>query len=123
MRSPRAAAFALVLLVLGQLGAMSHDAAVRHVRCAAHDELVEAPAVDLHRNDATRLVGLAGSAGADEHCELAAARTSHAVHISAPMAAAPLALAIAAVSAPIEAIATAAVTAYAPKTSPPDATT
>ena len=71
----RVAAFAVVTLVLAQLQSLGHRAAVRHVVCAEHGELVEAPelAQALDPYDAhSRLVEVTlGVDGDDEHCTLA----------------------------------------------------
>jgi len=67
------AAFAVATLVLAQLGVLTHRAAVRHVRCAEHGELVDAPELDTRQLDGdSRLVGVGGHhEGGDDHCVLA----------------------------------------------------
>jgi len=75
----RLAAFAVATLVLAQLQVLSHRAAVRHVLCAKHGELVEAPelaggALDDH----SRMVGVAVDVDAgDDHCVVANGLRSH----------------------------------------------
>lgn len=120
MRSRAVSAVALLLLVLGQLGAMSHAAAVRHVRCVAHDELVEAAVVEAHSTDATRLVGVRTGEGDDVHCELAAALHHDVARPHAHVGQLVLVAAHAAPFVPVSPVAVAAVYAFAPKTSPPD---
>ncbi len=113
-------AVAIALIVLAQLGALSHSAVARHVRCATHGELVDAAQVDAHSTDAVRLVGARTSGGADDHCELAAA-LHHDVTASVPAhtITQPL-LAAATAVAPIGTPARSTVYRFAPKTSPPD---
>jgi hypothetical protein len=66
------AAAAVLVLVLAQLGAMVHHAAVRHVRCAEHGELVEAPVLAEHSGADSQLVAVEdGDADGDEHCAIA----------------------------------------------------
>jgi len=111
---------AITLLVLAQLATLSHSARVQHVRCAAHDELVEAADVDAHSSDATRLVGVRAAQGADEHCGLAATlhTSTHApAHHVAPVVAGTVALATAP---PPQVVVRTTVYLIAPKTSPPD---
>lgn len=71
----RVAAVAVVALVLAQLQSLGHRAAVRHVVCAEHGELVEAPelakALDPY-DTRSRLVEVTlGVDGDDDHCTLA----------------------------------------------------
>ncbi len=67
------AAFAVVTLVVTQVGVLTHRAAVRHVRCAEHGELVDAPELDIKKIDNdSRLVGVVTHFdGGDSHCVLA----------------------------------------------------
>lgn len=80
-RASRAAA--VVLLVLAQLGALAHEAAVRHVRCAEHGELVEAATIAAHHEAGVRLVGVELGISGDDHCTLAGALNQH---VTAPTA-------------------------------------
>ncbi|MBL0213873.1 MAG: hypothetical protein IPQ07_08320 [Myxococcales bacterium] len=52
-RSVSTAAFAVVVLVVGQLAALAHEAAIRHMICPDHGEEIEAITL----------------VGADDHCE------------------------------------------------------
>jgi hypothetical protein len=77
-RSSTAAAFAVVLLVAGQLAALAHEAATRHVVCSEHGELLEAPtpsSVSSAPDDSqhAHLVGIDGVAGEHEDCVIARA--------------------------------------------------
>jgi hypothetical protein len=117
-------ALVAMLVVVAQLAAFAHEAAVRHVRCAAHDELVEATDAGATSvfADGTA-VHQAGGRRTDadhDHCAIATAihaavdATSHAAVVAdVPPAAIP---AIAGTD-----VAAHAVAAYrfAPKTSPP----
>ncbi len=69
----RIAAVAVVALVLAQLQTLTHRAAVRHVLCSEHGELVEAPELAAHSlDDKTRFVAVAlGVDDDDDHCALA----------------------------------------------------
>nr|HEX4314438.1 hypothetical protein [Kofleriaceae bacterium] len=71
------------LLVVAQLAGFAHEAAVRHVRCAEHDELVEATdagATSVYAGDsAIRTVEHGRTPAADhEHCSIANAAHPHA---------------------------------------------
>ncbi len=112
-------AVAIALLVLAQLGALSHAAVVQHVRCATHGELIEAAQVDAHSTDTARLVGARPGTGADDHCELAAALHHDVTTPPALAVASELELAIVAAP-PVHTFARATVYRFAPKTSPPD---
>ena len=114
---------ALVVLVLGQLAAWVHDGAVRHVRCASHGELVDAPelAVTSGLGEGVWLVGVERSSNDDEHCAAAnglrqdLARRAPAI---ATQLAPPVAIVVSAPAAHRPAVA--ATYRLAPKTSPPD---
>lgn len=87
MTAPRCSrptvAIVAALLVLAQLAGFAHEAAVRHVRCADHDELVEATdagSTSVYAGDsAIRTVehGSTPSSG-HEHCSVANAAHQHA---------------------------------------------
>ncbi len=77
-RSSTAAAFAVVLLVAGQLAALAHEATTRHVVCSEHGELLEAPtpsSVSSAPDDSqhAHLIGIDGVAGEHEDCAIARA--------------------------------------------------
>ncbi len=113
-------AVAIALLVLAQLGALSHAAVVQHVRCATHGELIEAAEVDTHSTGDVRLVGARPGAGSDEHCELAAA-LHHATTATASAPSITQQPQVATIApAPLDTFARAAIYRFAPKTSPPD---
>lgn len=80
MRRSRAhsAAFAVVLLVVGQLASLAHQAATRHVTCTEHGEELEAATLvdDLHACDHDHLVGVEDP-GRGDHEDCAIARTLH----------------------------------------------
>ena len=114
-------AAAIALLVLAQLGAMVHAATVRHVRCAAHGELVETAVIAPHATDVPRLVGVESGASHDDHCELAAsihhdgaAPRAHVARLAAVWAPCPD------TAAPCAHQPRALIYLFAPKTSPPD---
>ena len=117
-RASRAAA--VVLLVLAQLGAFAHTAAVRHVRCAEHGDLVEAATLARHVESGVRFVSVELGIRDDEHCSLAGALADHA---AAPARASAIETpALVASAAPISVASRAGITALyliAPKTSPP----
>src|SRR5882757_8799755 len=119
LRSASLALVTLIGLVLGHVSAWAHDGAVRHVRCATHGELVDAPELDRAIASGSWLVGVEGQTG-DDHCSLA-----NGIRHSATRATTPPALHAAP---PVHAIAIAIVTPrlaaaidfrIAPKTSPP----
>ncbi|MEO8705182.1 MAG: hypothetical protein ABI867_34370 [Kofleriaceae bacterium] len=114
------AAWAVLVLVVAQLGALLHHAAVRHVRCAEHGELVEAPVLAKHSIEGSQLVAVEdGDADADEHCAIANGQRSdarpsitHVVLDAAPTIATPIVAAV-------TFHASVALYRTAPKTSPP----
>ena len=117
-RASRAAA--VVLLVLAQFGASAHAAAVRHVRCAEHGDLVEAATLARHLESGVRLVAVELGIRDDEHCTLAGALAAHAAAPARASTIEPPALVAAA--APISIASRAGISALyliAPKTSPP----
>lgn len=115
----RSASLALLVLVLGHVSAWAHDGAVRHVVCAQHGELVDAP--ELARAVATGawLVGVDGQTS-DDHCALANGIRQDATSARAP---APLSTALPALAVPVVAPTPRRAPALdfrlAPKTSPP----
>lgn len=113
-------AVAIALLVLAQLGALSHAAAVKHVRCATHGELVEAAEIETHAADADRLVGARGDARDDDHCEVVGALSHAAAAPRSPHAAALIVPTVVGVVAAPDALVATTVYLFAPKTSPPD---
>ena len=118
----RSAALALAVLVLGQVSAWAHDGAVRHVLCARHGELVDAPQLARAVALGSWLVGVDGSAS-DEHCAIANGLRHDAAAVRPP-ATLPIALPTIAVRSAALAPRRAAALDYrlAPKTSPPDPT-
>ena len=116
----RAATLALVVLVLGHVSAWVHDGAVRHVVCARHGELVDAPRLDRTVATGSWLVGVDGSPG-DDHCAIANGIRHDAASVRAPAAlntALPTIARVSATAAPRRA--TPIDFRIAPKTSPPD---
>ncbi len=97
LRSAALAILTLVALVLGHVSAWAHDGAVRHVRCARHGELVDAPELVRAIAEGSWLVGVRGESG-DEHCSIAngirqdAARPTIAIALHATVASAPIAI-------------------------------
>ncbi|NVB79366.1 MAG: hypothetical protein HOV81_13310 [Kofleriaceae bacterium] len=91
-RRPLPAAFAVVLLVVGQLVAFAHEAKTRHIECAEHGEQIEAAnLVGTHLCGHDHWVGVEGNQGRD-HFDCA---ISHLLHQSAapsstPSTAAPI---------------------------------
>lgn len=127
-RSASLAAFAVVLLVAGQLVAFAHAAGTRHAVCAEHGEQLELARVHAeshgcedHACDADHLGAATGDRGGDhEDCAILRALAQH----SAPstghtLAVAATKIAIAPVAPPRLVAITAALYRVAPKTSPP----
>jgi hypothetical protein len=126
MRRSRAhsAALAVVLLVVGQLASLAHQAGTRHVTCTEHGEELEAATLvdELHACDHDHLVGVEDPGRGDhEDCAIARAlhqstRTSRFIALPQPvpsLAAAPhVARAVIVTDTALYLI--------APKTSPPD---
>jgi hypothetical protein len=77
MRRSRAhaAAIAVVLLVVGQLASLAHQAGTRHVECGEHGEQLEAATLvdQLHACEQDHLVGVEGADGDHEDCAIARA--------------------------------------------------
>ncbi|HEY5920523.1 MAG TPA: hypothetical protein VIV11_02580 [Kofleriaceae bacterium] len=117
------ALFAVVLLVVGQLVALAHNAESRHVTCAEHGEELEAAQLvdELHACDHDHLIGVEGDAG-DHHDECAMARALHqSTQTSRFVSPPPLIAIVTRPAALVErsAEATTALYRIAPKTSPP----
>lgn len=119
----RTAALSVVVFVAGQLLALHHQAAIRHVACTEHGEQIEAPEIGGVRDDGARearFVAVEGGASKHQDCAIVrllrtSARASFAVQLGA------MTTTIAHVELP-EATAitrTIEVIAVAPKTSPP----
>jgi len=123
-RPALAAAFAAVLLVIGQLAAMAHEAETRHVICPEHGEALEA--VKLAGADdgcaQSHWIAVDGDAGG-EHADCEISRALHqAGDTPSPFATARLVVAQTDAPVAIAPRAPPAVTALyriAPKTSPP----
>lgn len=73
------AALAVALLVLGHLQVSVHTSQVRHVICAEHGELVEAPELAGTIDGERRLVEVTLGVDDDEHCPAAAGLRPHIV--------------------------------------------
>lgn len=115
----RAATLALLVLVLGHVSAWAHDGAVRHVVCARHGELVDAPRLARAIANGSWLVGVDGNA-TDDHCALANGIRHDATSVRAPTL---LATALPAIAHPTATVAPRRAAPLdfriAPKTSPP----
>lgn len=117
-------ALCAVLLVVGQLVALAHQAETRHVTCAEHGEELEAAALAdaLHACDDDHLVGIDGSGG-EHHTDCLVLRAVHQSSAAPGMWLPPPVLAAELVcdtSAPIAAASFApSLYRLAPKTSPP----
>jgi hypothetical protein len=117
------AAFAVVVLVVGQLVALVHAASTRHVECAEHGEQLEA--VSLAGADdgcmQSHFIGVEGDGGGDhEDCELV--RALHQSSDTPPQAPTSFLLVLAAAAPAVVlplASATSELYRIAPKTSPP----
>ena len=127
MRRRRAypALFAVVLLVVGQLAALAHNAESRHVICDEHGEELEAAQLvdELHACDQDHLIGVEGDAGG-HHDECAMARALHQSTQTSRFVSPPqLAAVVSRLPALVERTADFATALYriAPKTSPPTA--
>jgi len=116
----RAATLALLVLVLGHVSAWAHDGAVRHVVCARHGELVDAPQLARAIATGSWLVAVDGSPS-DDHCAIANGIRHDATSVRGP---AVLATALPAIAvhrvAPASRHAAPIDFRIAPKTSPPD---
>ena len=123
-RPVTAAAFAVVLFVVGQLLALVHEAESRHVECAEHGEELDAPDLDLDRDDGCGKAHFVGVEGDEdgEHQDCAIARllrtstqTSQAprIHVAVTTVAKLELVARVVIAHPIDVIL------IAPKTSPP----
>lgn len=116
-------AFAAVVLVLGQLAALAHEAGTRHVTCGLHGEELEAATLvdQPHACDQDHLVGVTGKHGGD-HADCAIARALHQSTQTSRAIAAPLPIhLVTATRAPAlaDVAHTTALYLIAPKTSPP----
>ena len=125
-RSALTSAFAVVVLVLGQLAALAHEASTRHVMCAEHGESIEA--VRLASADdgcqQSHWVGVDGERGGD-HADCEISRTLHQASIAPHGPLPALVVIVPAKPAPIAAPRPVdhrfALYRIAPKTSPPHA--
>jgi hypothetical protein len=72
-RSALPAMFAVMLLVVGQLVALAHEAAQRHITCAEHGEQLEAVvlASALHACEDDHFVAVDGGGGDHADCPIA----------------------------------------------------
>jgi hypothetical protein len=126
MRRSRAhaAALAVVLLVVGQLASLAHQARTRHVTCGEHGEELEAATLveQLHACEQDHLVGVDGDTGGD-HADCAIARALHQSTQTSSFAVAPKLVPTVtthAAAAPRTIALSSALYLIAPKTSPPD---
>ena len=119
-----AAGFAVVLFVVGQLAALQHEAASRHVTCSEHGEQLEAPDLGGTLDDGcgqAHWVGVEGGSGS-EHQDCTIARL---LRTSANASSATLVSAYVEIIAKVDAqpaipqLRTTDVLLIAPKTSPP----
>jgi hypothetical protein len=113
-----------MLVVIAQLAGFAHEAAVRHVRCAAHDELVEATdagATSIFADGtAVHQAGDRRAEAAHDHCAIATAIHAAAAAPARPATCvAPPPHAIAAAATVVAVVAATARYRLAPKTSPP----
>ena len=116
----KAATLALLVLVLGHVSAWAHDGAVRHVVCARHGELVDAPQLARAIATGSWLVGVDGNT-ADDHCALANGIRHDATSVRSPaVLASALPTTAVHIVAPASRHATPIDFRIAPKTSPPD---
>lgn len=116
------AAVSVVVLALGQLAAVAHAAAARHVTCDAHGEEIEAPILEgaIDHCEETHFVGVEGDGGEHEDCALTRVlrQTSDASR-SAPAIDSATIVASAGPPPATRIVATLDLVLIAPKTSPP----
>lgn len=77
------------MLLVAQLGALIHNAKVRHFRCAEHGELVEPGVADTGELDArpfegVRFVGVNGGGDTHAHCAIADGLRPHSAPTTLP---------------------------------------
>ena len=118
------AAFAVVVLVVGQLAALAHEAAIRHMVCPDHGEQIEVATLlgaDDHCENA-HWVGVEGSGGDHEDCAIVHAlrQSSVAPHV-ALLATVSALLPVVTHAVPAPVLLVFARYRIAPKTSPPRA--
>lgn len=118
----RAAAIAVVLLVVGQLASLAHQAETRHVECTEHGEQLEAATLvdQLHACEQDHLIGVEGDDGGHEDCAIARLlqQSTQTSHLALFAHVAPFV----STNAPVTAVVVtspAALYLIAPKTSPP----
>jgi len=112
----RRSVLAILVLVLGHLASWAHEGATRHVRCAQHGELVDAPRLARAEATGSWLIAVEGD-GDDEHCSLAAGIHSTIATTTHDLVVATLASETA--IAPLRSVETHVDFRIAPKTSPP----
>jgi hypothetical protein len=116
------AAFAVVLLAVGQLAAVAHAAAARHVTCDVHGEEIEAPILKgaVDHCEQTHFVGIEGDGGEHEDCAITRAlRQSSQVSRSAPALEITTFVSVSGSPPALRVVATLDLVLIAPKTSPP----
>jgi hypothetical protein len=76
-RSATAASLAVLLLVVGQLAALAHEAETRHVTCGEHGEQLEAATLAglARAGTESRMIGV--EVGGGEHHDCAISRALH----------------------------------------------
>lgn len=118
------AAIAALVLVVGQLAALAHQASTRHVTCGQHGEELEAATLagPLHACEQDHLIAVT-SGPAGNHTDCAITRTLHQSTKASRTIAAPQRIVVTtSARAPIVVALAIATALYriAPKTSPPD---
>lgn len=116
------AALAVVVLVVGQLAAIAHGAATRHVICELHGEEIEAPRSEGAVDHCNRMhfIGVDGASGEHEDCAIARVlRQNTQAPRSAPTITVTTVIATAACPSPPRIVTFLDLVLIAPKTSPP----
>jgi pantoate kinase len=115
------ASVAILAITLAQLGASIHAANVRHVRCAEHGDLVEAPELAAHASDRSRLVAVESETGdGDVHCTIASGLRTRITPDHPQLDEVACVTTDVAIAVPRARVALVALYRIAPKTSPPD---
>lgn len=119
------AAFAVVLLVVGQLVALAHEAGTRHITCARHGELLEVAILVGARHVCQNEHWVAVEGRGGSHIDCAISRALHQGTTRSNDQVTAVVITTSPTDAPIVATVARHVTLYriAPKTSPPSALT
>lgn len=112
----RKSVFAILVLVLGHLASWAHEGATRHVLCAQHGEMIDAPKLARAEATGSWLISVDGDSD-DAHCTLAAGIHSTVEHTSHDFVVTTVAIDFA--IAPLTSFETHVDLLTAPKTSPP----